>query len=415
MNKVALLSVLAGFVLGVLAGAGYILNRESTETEANPEPVVTTTAAQPVQEDLPVTIGFRRNLHSEILDETRGLRVFLPDGYDPQQKENYALLVLTDGPWDFRVAASMANSLSYVWAVPQMVVVGIPNRHRDRDLIPMPVASIPGSGGGGEYLESLESEVIPYIDEHWPSNGFRIFSGHSLGGLTALNVFKERPDLFDAYIALSASLEVGEGLLLDQLKDMLSGHQRLDKMLYLAVGDEHQERFYFDQLVEYLDENAPEGLLWAADIFDATDDHNSMRVTGALSGLRWVFQDWMLRSPRVFDMSIAEMEAHYEEASRRYKQQRELGINEITLAAFWGFQDPERIDRSVELARLAVEKWPEDESAYAALAETLAAAGDFEAATAEMEKAISLAQASGSDHLNFYRGSLQRIKAGGSY
>lgn len=46
-------------------------------------------------------------------------------------------------------------------------------------------------GGGGDMFASfLEEELIPHIDSLYPAAPYRVVIGHSLGGLTAINLPK---------------------------------------------------------------------------------------------------------------------------------------------------------------------------------------------------------------------------------
>ena len=47
------------------------------------------------------------------------------------------------------------------------------------------------------------TELIPKIEGQYRTQPFRIFAGHSLGGLFAVHTMLTRPDLFNAYIAVS--------------------------------------------------------------------------------------------------------------------------------------------------------------------------------------------------------------------
>ncbi len=64
--------------------------------------------------------------------------------------------------------------------LPEMIVVGVPNTDRMRDLTPTPVAG--KFGGGDNFLDFIELELIPYIEERYPVSSHRTFVGHSLGG-----------------------------------------------------------------------------------------------------------------------------------------------------------------------------------------------------------------------------------------
>jgi predicted alpha/beta superfamily hydrolase len=47
------------------------------------------------------------------------------------------------------------------------------------------------------------------MEANYKTSPFKIFAGHSLGGLTAINCMLTHPDMFDAYIAISPSLWFG--------------------------------------------------------------------------------------------------------------------------------------------------------------------------------------------------------------
>ena len=93
---------------------------------------------------------------------------------------------------------------------PEMIVVGITNTNRDKDLKPT-ITNLDGvvdlnSGGGGNFMNFIENELIPHIDSIYPTAPYRIFSGHSLGGLTVINTLLNNTQLFNAYIAIDPSL-----------------------------------------------------------------------------------------------------------------------------------------------------------------------------------------------------------------
>ena len=362
------------------------------------------------ESDEPITIAFARTMHSDILDEDRTLNVYLPNGYDPAHSERYPLFFYLDGRTNVKATSSIIHALSEGGVIPRMVVVGISNTNRDRDLIPMQVVGNEDAGGGANFLASIKNEVIPYIDAHWPTNGFRTISGHSLGGLTVLNFLVNEPDLFDAYISLTPSMEVGDGLMLDQVREFLGGRKKLDRMLYLSIADEQWERIYFDQLVEFLEDDSPEGFLWESGVFEDEDDHQSIRVTGNLAGIRWVFRDWRLTSKRIFAMTSEEITAHYNEATLRFKQDRSPSMMEITDAGYWGLYRSDRIGRSMELFRIGIQMWPDEAYPHSALGEGLERTGKPEEALLEMELALEMGMASGDWAVPYYQEMVTRVR-----
>jgi predicted alpha/beta superfamily hydrolase len=105
-----------------------------------------------------------------------------------------------------------------------MIVIGITNTNRDRDLKPT-IKNLkgnpnPDSGGGDNFMNFIEKELIPHIDSIYPTAPYRIFSGHSLGGLTVINTFLNNTQLFNAYIAIDPSLWWNNQALVKQAQEV---------------------------------------------------------------------------------------------------------------------------------------------------------------------------------------------------
>ncbi len=371
-------------------------------------PIPADASGQPIDPEL--TLGFKRTLRSVVLDEDRELLVYLPSDYEMLPNRRYPLLVVLDARGSFKPTAALVHTLSGGGAIPRMIVVAIKNTNRWRDLLPMPAFGIPGSGGGSLFLTSLSTEIVPWIDAHFRTNGFRVFSGHSLGGLTVLNALRQSPDLFDAYIALSPSLEAAEGAMGKSFEVFLEEAPRSSEMLYLAIADEAMERPYYDEFVKLLEQAAPRQWFWRSQAFEEEDDHMSIRISGGLAGLRWVFRDWRLSSRRIYSMSDEELERHYAMASQRYKEKRSLDMMAMTDAAYWGLYDPEKRARAMKFFRRAVSRWPNLAYPYSCLGEGLERSGDLEGALVEMEKALAMAEKEGHPDLPYFQGMIERVE-----
>ena len=102
--------------------------------------------------------------------------------------------------------------------IPELIVVGVPNTDRTRDLTPTRNASRPtggsdpslrGSGGGDAFLAFLRDELIPTVDAAYRTTDYRILVGHSFGGLMSLHAFLSEPALFQAHLAIDPSVFLG--------------------------------------------------------------------------------------------------------------------------------------------------------------------------------------------------------------
>ena len=94
-----------------------------------------------------------------------------------------------------------------------MVVVGIPNKDRKRDLTTYHVHSFFGdsisaktSGGAENFTKFIGEELLPYIEKEYPVTKYRTIVGHSFGGLFVVNALMHHPDLFTNYLAIDPSL-----------------------------------------------------------------------------------------------------------------------------------------------------------------------------------------------------------------
>ncbi len=357
-----------------------------------------------------LVLGERVGIRSQILGEDREILVYLPNGYQ-ESDARYPLFVFTDARPNFKATTGVIHSLSEARAIPRMIAVGIVNTDRWRDLTPMAGMGIPGTGGGAGFLRFVAEELLPFVDERWRTNGFRVFQGHSLGGLTALNFLKSSPDLFDAYLALSPSLEWADGELIDQFERFLDSRERNDVMLYLALADEQMERPYFDRMVRLLEAKSPLGLEWTAGLFEDDDDHGTIRVTGGLAGTRWVFRDWRLSSKRIYAMTDEQITAHYARASQRYGEPLQMGMMQMTDAAYWGLYDEARRPRAMQLFHRAIELWPDLAYPYSCLGEALERTGDLEGALVQMEKALTMAKEAKHFDIPYFQGMVDRVRA----
>lgn len=161
--------------------------------------------AQPLQVTAavgaPTTIseGLRFTIHSAILGEDTTVFVSTPTSYDGARR--YPVLYLTDGQFNFDEARSSAGFLSRNVLIPQMIVVGIVNKDRTRDLYATKsdfkfgssTVPFPNSGNADKFLEFIQRELIPWVDANYGTMPLRISAGHSAGGNFALQAMRTDP------------------------------------------------------------------------------------------------------------------------------------------------------------------------------------------------------------------------------
>jgi predicted alpha/beta superfamily hydrolase len=230
--------------------------------------------------------------------------VDLPSYYDPDRSEGYPVIYVLDGDYLTENVEEIVSKLSSQGYMPKAIVVGIgypEEDHRERDfLYPKDLIS-EESGGGSNFYDFFEDELVPYIDAHYNTSLERTLIGHSYGGyFTMYAFFKYRPGdlLFTNFVAVSPAnyyhgnyLLFREALMRDALKDDTSDGI-LPLKVYMTVGALEWDKMQkgFNDMVEWLERRNYSGFEFKYKRFYGLD-HTSIVVPAINSGLIWIFSD----------------------------------------------------------------------------------------------------------------------------
>ena len=182
---------------------------------------------------------------SAALGEARVINVYTPPGYDSAAGVAYPVLYMPDGgvAEDFPHIANTIDSLIGLDAIEPVIVVGIENTERRRDLTgPTAVASdstiAPRVGGSAAFREFIRDELMPEIRTRYRTGGETTIVGESLAGLFIVETFLLEPTLFHNYIALSPSLWWSDSELVRTAGARIGALTGLERTLYLTSADE---------------------------------------------------------------------------------------------------------------------------------------------------------------------------------
>jgi enterochelin esterase family protein len=167
------------------------------------------------------------SIHSDIMNNTRTVTVYLPAGYDTTQ--DYRVLYTHDGP-DYRNFLRIHNIADYL--------IG------HNEVAPFIVATVPWAsppGREGEYhmnanfARFFTEELIPYMDSHFATLAApegRAIAGESSAGLGAVYLAWARHEYFRWAIGQSGYYSWNG----DALLDSISAAPTRDVRFYLEVG-----------------------------------------------------------------------------------------------------------------------------------------------------------------------------------
>ena len=254
-------------------------------------------------------------LFSEILQEKRDIWIYLPKNEDdPELKQHrYPVVYLFDAEEHyagFRELMQKENpDGSKVFK--DTIIVGIRNTNRNRDLTPThsvldskgrKIKEFRPSGGGDNFIAFIKKELFPYIEEKYPVSSERILMGHSLGGLTVINILLHHSEMFSGYIASDPSMWWDDRMMLNEAREVLSKEKLDGKWLYFSIANttppfkdvEHIQtdtsvntnhvRSIFE-LGGILQQNSGNGLHFSYKFYDQ-DNHGSVAMKTAFDGMK---------------------------------------------------------------------------------------------------------------------------------
>ncbi|MGL4632019.1 MAG: alpha/beta hydrolase [Leadbetterella sp.] len=247
-------------------------------------------------------------IHSQILKEDRKVYVSVPKLDSADVNKRFPVLYIMDADNHFGLLAQYVDYLSRpdVLAMPKMIVVGITNTDRTRDLTPtnsmfnyegkLDTASWNKSSGGNEnFLQFIQAELMPMIDKNYKTEPYRIFAGHSFGGITAINCMLTHPDMFDAYIAVSPSFWWDKNYVLKLAEKNLKVGSKLNKKLFYSDGNEggpnsffHKDLLKFDALIS---RKKLKGLKHLYKHYPS-ETHMTEPIVAYFDALRFIFKEW---------------------------------------------------------------------------------------------------------------------------
>lgn len=371
-----------------------------------------------------IVLGTIESLHSEILDEDRKLWIYVPKGNDNDvfTKQRYPVVYLLDGDGHFFSVAGMIRQLSEVNAntvLPKMIVVGIPNTNRMRDLTPskpqpgddpfMSPQALASAGGGADFMAFLEKELIPHIEANYRTEPFRMIIGHSLGGLTVMNILQNKPELFNAYVSIDPSMSWHKQKLLQEIKQNDFGESYRNKSLFMGFAntmaegmdiasvknDKSPNTFHIRSILEldtYLE--SKKSHLDYEGVYYAEDNHGSVPLITEYDAFRYIFKGHTLSlGPEDFmnpESDLAgKFKKHYQKLSDKFgyeKKPEEAFLNAIG----YQFMQMNMHEKSEEIFKLNIHFYPNSFNVYDSIGDLYLAKGDKEKAKENFRKALSI-------------------------
>lgn len=237
---------------------------------------------------IPVERGRLIHLPSQALGEDREIEISLPDGYAADPTRAYPVLVVLDGEYEHEIAAAITRFYATMTPMPGMIVAGVRNTNRMRDMTPAPMAgftpppAVSSAGGADRFLSFLGDELLPYLEKNYRVQPMRVLVGHSLGGLFAMYALGRKPDLFTGYLVMEPAVWWNNQHELEEARTVLAtaAARRVRVMMVNAP------RLKMDT-TEW-----GGGAPMIRELEVSGETHTSMALAGMMLGLRTMFSDF---------------------------------------------------------------------------------------------------------------------------
>lgn len=344
------------------------------------------------------------SVNSKILKEDRTAWVYNPA--NKKESKTYPVIYVLDGETHFKTVVTMVEYLSGANVLPPMIIVGILNTNRMRDLTPSMEDSVADSrekkfGGGENFMSFIKNELFPVIEAKYAAAPYRILMGHSLGGLTVINTLIQHKDYFNAYVSIDASLWWDKHTLLKKSKSVLARESYAGKRLFLAIANrmehgvdtsavqkdttENTELIRYNlELIRSIKTNQQNNLDFDYKYY-ANDNHGSVSFIAEYDALRFIFDYYKfdLNARYLDNESIrldSLLDAHYKNISKQLGYSVKPAEDLVNGLAYHSL-NTKQIAKAEYLFKMNIANYPESSNAFDSL-------GDFYLANKDKINAV---------------------------
>ncbi|MBK8606206.1 MAG: alpha/beta hydrolase [Chitinophagaceae bacterium] len=218
--------------------------------------------------------------------ETRNINVWTPPNYKTN-RDSLPVMYMADGgivDEDFSHIGNTLAKLIESKSIPPMILVGIANTQRRRDLTgPTAVAKdkeiAPVVGGSEKFRAFIKEELFPEINKRYRTTNEKSIIGESLSGLFVMEIFFLAPEMFDNYIAFDPSLWWNNHYLVRTVKEHLAKFPITKKRLWFAGSSATDISLHTNELATILKTEHPTNLQWTYADEPKEQHHTIFRAT----------------------------------------------------------------------------------------------------------------------------------------
>nr|WP_299486834.1 alpha/beta hydrolase-fold protein [uncultured Allomuricauda sp.] len=315
---------------------------------------------------------------SKLLNENRMVQIHLPKSYWNTDK-TYPVLFVLDGEHVFKYAQGTVDFLSNDFGfIPEMIVVGIPNTDRNRDLY----VDFKPNGSYLNFVDFLEKELGPFIDDKYRTNPFKIIYGWSSGSGLTNYVFVKKPELFNGYILSGGGIGPKTVVF---IKNNLDPNNYKGIHLFASTEGSSFRMAGLKKHETLIKSINPEELQYQFKIYDHLN-HTEVLSQGLYDGLKFVFKDFYIPDFIVSNGS-KNIITYYQRLEKTFGFKTDIPIGSINeMCAVLVEQN--KIDEALELVNHGLRTHPDNPVLLGAKAEVYQHQNQLKIAAEYFQKAL---------------------------
>lgn len=363
------------------------------------------------QEPHKLTIGSAETIPSAILKAERTIWVHLPETYKADGAKPYPVVYVLDGETQFQAMVAVTEHLSAENLAPKMIVVGVLQNDRLAELTFGRDMEFPNSEGKGEqFLDYIEKELIPHVEARYRSAPYRIFVGHSVGGLAVVHTLVHRPQLFSSYISLEGALWWDKHRVVKDAKNVLAQPSYDGKTLFIGMANHLDTKPSLEEVrkdkssdtdliranIELIDDfskNKRKALRLGQQYYP-NDSHSSLTLKAEYDALQFIFDTYGLKFQRsqlenpAFDVA-QRYTAYYQTLTKKMGYRIQPESAELVHHGY-AFLRRKEYDRAAFFFQQLQQYYPNDPNTYDCLGDLYSTMGDKPKAVESFRKGLSL-------------------------
>ena len=144
-------------------------------------------------------------------------------------------------------------------------------------------------GEADKFIAFMESELFPFMVNHYRASQIRLISGNSRGGLLVMYSLVYKPDLFNARFCFSTPFWRQDNILVSKVDNFLNSTDTLNTFIYMSAGENETENIKdgLSKMTRTLQEKPPVGLVFYSDYTPKAIHQDNVILSASIGIARW--------------------------------------------------------------------------------------------------------------------------------